>query len=113
MPGVSTGTVDRVLHNRGNVSPSVKKRVLKVIDELGYERNLLASALAYNRTIRVAVILPNPETDAYWGQIYNGVQKAYKSVQHYGLLGGVSFIFDQFDPMSFVHVAKKVLEGTP
>ena len=28
---VSTGTVDRVIHNRGNVNPEVKKKVLKVI----------------------------------------------------------------------------------
>ena len=36
--GVSTGTVDRVLHDRGRVAPNVKKRVLEVVDELGYER---------------------------------------------------------------------------
>lgn len=34
--GVSRGTVDRVLHNRGRVNPEVAKRVKGVANELGY-----------------------------------------------------------------------------
>ena len=47
--GVSKGTVDRVIHNRGNVAPAVKQRVLEVMKELNYRPNILASALAYNK----------------------------------------------------------------
>lgn len=32
--GVSTGTVDRVIHDRGRVSDEVKAKVLKIIEEL-------------------------------------------------------------------------------
>jgi hypothetical protein len=35
--GVSAGTIDRVLHNRGRVSEKVQKKVLKIIDEMNYE----------------------------------------------------------------------------
>ena len=35
--GVSKGTVDRVIHNRGEVSPKSREAVLKVIEELGYK----------------------------------------------------------------------------
>jgi len=37
---VSTGTVDRVIHNRGRVAKDVKERVLKIIKKLNYEPNL-------------------------------------------------------------------------
>ena len=41
--GVSKGTVDRVLHNRGEVSAKSREKVLKVIEELGFKPNLYAS----------------------------------------------------------------------
>ena len=34
--GVSRGTVDRALHNRGRVNPEVAARIRKIADELGY-----------------------------------------------------------------------------
>ena len=43
--GVSRGTVDRVLNNRGKVRPEVEERVRKVAEELGYKPNLLGRAL--------------------------------------------------------------------
>ncbi len=110
--GVSTGTVDRVLHDRGNVAPDVKSKVLEVAKELGYERNRLASALAYNRTIRVATLLPNPEKDPYWKQTNFGIQKALKAVQHYGLLSE-QFYFNLFSPKSFIASARQALEKKP
>ncbi len=110
--GVSTGTVDRVLHNRGNVAADVKKRVEKVMDELGYEKNLLASALAYNRTIRVMALLPEPEKDPYWKQTEKGVKKAAKSVQHYGLLVETIY-FNYADSNSFLRSAKEALSKKP
>ena len=38
--GVSKGTVDRVLHNRGEVSEKSRQKVLKVVEELGFSPNL-------------------------------------------------------------------------
>ena len=108
--GVSTGTVDRVLHNRGNVAADVKAKVLKAVEELGYERNHLASALAYNRTMKVAVLLPNPKMDPYWTQTDKGVLKAAKFVQNYGLVLDIIH-FDLFDPTSFANCAKIALKG--
>ena len=47
--GVSTGTVDRVLHNRPNVSKTALEKVNKALEELDYRPNMYASALAYNK----------------------------------------------------------------
>ena len=38
--GVSTGTVDRVLHNRPNVSKKALEKVNKALDELDYRPNM-------------------------------------------------------------------------
>ena len=37
MSGVSTGTVDRILHNRGKVSEEAQKKVEKVLKNGGLE----------------------------------------------------------------------------
>ncbi|MBQ2149551.1 MAG: LacI family DNA-binding transcriptional regulator, partial [Bacteroidales bacterium] len=37
MAGVSRGTVDRVLHNRGDVSKRSYDNVMRVIKDIGYE----------------------------------------------------------------------------
>ena len=42
--GVSTGTVDRIIHNRGKVSASAKAAVEKVLCEIGYNYNIHTSA---------------------------------------------------------------------
>ncbi len=110
--GVSTGTVDRVLHNRGKVAPDVKENVLAVIEELGYQRNLLASALAYNHNLNIVSLLPNPEADPYWKQSQAGVQEAIRAVQHYGF-NLTQLFFEPNKPMDFSRLAKQVLNNPP
>lgn len=57
--GVSIGTVDRVLHNRPYVKAEVRERILRVMEELEYRPNLMASALAMSGTSRhLTVIQP-------------------------------------------------------
>jgi LacI family transcriptional regulator len=106
---VSTGTVDRVLHNRGNVNLAVKRKVLKVMEELGFERNLIASALAKNQTFRFGVLLPDPKSDPYWERPFNGIQKASKLVKHYGVVVE-KYYFELLSPSSFTKEAKKMLK---
>ena len=47
--GVSAGTVDRVLHNRPNVSKKALDKVNNALKEMKYEPNAYASALANRR----------------------------------------------------------------
>lgn len=42
LAGVSIGTVDRVLHERGGLAPDTKARVQAAIEELGYVPNQTA-----------------------------------------------------------------------
>lgn len=47
--GVTIGTVDRVLHERGEVSEKTREKVLRAVRELGYKPNVYASMLARNK----------------------------------------------------------------
>ncbi len=49
--GVSVGTVDRVLHDRPNVSKPARKKVEQALKEMNYQPNMYASALAYNKSV--------------------------------------------------------------
>lgn len=80
---VSRGTVDRVIHNRPNVSKEKREKVQKVLEELNYVPNPVARALAlHDNKIKIAVILPN------WGgffhsEINKGIEAAIKEFSDY------------------------------
>ena len=111
--GISTGTVDRVLHNRGNVAPDVVARVMEVIEQIGYEPNIMARSLANNKKpLRIAVILPDYRTDPYWAQPKEGAEWAAASVKHYGL--SVEFhYFPLFQPKNYLKLVRLVLATKP
>ena len=61
--GVSVGTVDRILHNRPNVSKTAREKVEKVLKEINYQPNVYASALAYNKSYLFHVLIPKHESE--------------------------------------------------
>lgn len=52
--GVSVGTVDRVLHDRPNVSKPAREKVEQALKEMNYQPNMYASALHTTRLILFA-----------------------------------------------------------
>jgi LacI family transcriptional regulator len=74
---VSTGTVDRVLHNRRGVSEKTRKRIQEIIDEYGYQPNPIASQLKNNKTFIIGVLLPDLDTGLdYYRSLYTGMTNA-------------------------------------
>lgn len=57
--GVSISTVSRVINNTGRISKKTKKKVLEVIESLGYQPSLVASALTGKRTRTIGLIIPD------------------------------------------------------
>ncbi|WP_105567009.1 LacI family DNA-binding transcriptional regulator [Microbacterium halophytorum] len=55
--GVSHMTVSRVMNDYPHIKEATRKRVLDVIDELGYRPNQAARALATQRTRRIGVLV--------------------------------------------------------
>jgi len=53
--GVSMKTVSNVVRNYAHVSPQMRERVQKAIDELGYKPNVMARRLATGRTGLIAL----------------------------------------------------------
>ena len=73
--GVSVGTVDRVLHDRPNVSKPAREKVERALKEMNYQPNMYASALAYNKEYTFYLLLPKHESEAYWEEIEEGARK--------------------------------------
>lgn len=63
LAGVSRGTVDRALHNRGRVNPDVAARIHKIAAELGYKPNMIGQALVRTkRDFLLGAILQSADT---------------------------------------------------
>jgi len=107
--GVSKGTVDRVIHDRGNVSKEAMERVLAAMKELDYEPNQLARVLANNQTWKVATLLPHLEGDSFWEQPNEGINRAIEVVKDYGVEVN-KYFFDDDIPDTFVEQCDKILE---
>lgn len=54
--GVSFQTVSRVIRDARDVSPETRRRVLEVIDEIGYRRNRMATALVTSRSTVLGIV---------------------------------------------------------
>ena len=110
---VSIGTVDRVLHKRGEVSEATKKKILKIIEELDYKPNILASTLASKKSLTFATLLPKPPSpDGYWNKPLIGMHRAIDELKQYGA-NLVSFSFAQDNSKEFYSEAKKIIELQP
>ncbi|NPD81478.1 LacI family DNA-binding transcriptional regulator [Prevotella sp. PINT] len=77
--GVSVGTVDRVLHNRPNVSKSALEKVKNVLETINYQPNAYASAMATNRHCTFYLLLPKKESEDYWTEVEEGAMHAVET----------------------------------
>lgn len=112
LAGVSEGTVDRVLHKRGDVSLKSLEAVTKVLEEINYTPNILARSLASKKIYRFIYLIPKNVQGDYWSTVEKGFEKAMPEFSGYN----VSFekaCFDQFDVNSFNDVAEKLLQTLP
>jgi len=110
--GVSTGTVDRVIHNRGNVLPAVKKRVEEVMKTLNYQPNIMASTLANNKVLKIATLLPDYKQDAFWEAPIKGIERAIGANQHFSL-SVTHYFFEENNLQTFVNESQRILANLP
>lgn len=76
LAGVSPGTVDRVLHNRGNVSPAARKAIDAVLEQVGYQPNMHLSGISLRRHYKIIVTFPEFKKGEYWENTYKGIMRA-------------------------------------
>lgn len=85
LAGVSRGTVDRALHNRGRVNPEVAAQIRQIANELGYKPNLIGQALVRTkRDFKLGAILQSVETPTMQ-IILEGVRRAAAELQDSGI----------------------------
>jgi LacI family transcriptional regulator len=101
LAGVSIGTVDRVLHDRGGVSADTKERVDEIIASLGYEPNILARQLSLNKTYTFRAVLPRSDQDSgYWSLCLAGLRRAERDLAPYRAALRVDE-FDRYDRVAY------------
>lgn len=90
-----------------------KKKILRIIKELNYRPNILASTLASKKPALFATFFPQPPSlDGYWNKPAIGVEKRIAELQQYSVQL-VPFTFSQADPKSFEEGAKSLIELKP
>ncbi len=110
--GVSVGTVDRVLHGRPNVSPPAREKVEKALEEMNYQPNVYASALAYNRSYTFYLIMPKHASEAYWEEIEEGANKACLARRDFNIDVKMLY-YKRFEDDTFTQVCQECLDANP
>ncbi|WP_196604715.1 LacI family DNA-binding transcriptional regulator [Pectinatus haikarae] len=83
--GVSRGTVDRVINERGNVKTETRDLVLNVIKKLEYRPNPAGKALSARKNNPVVGILIPAEGNPFFDDVIRGIKTAAEKYEIYGL----------------------------
>lgn len=112
LANVSLGTVDRVIHDRGKVSPKTKKKILEILEYADYQPNIYARGLVLNKSFTIAALVPSFEAGEYWEIPQQGIMNGAHELKRFGMLVEV-FNFDQNSSESFIQQAEKVIDLKP
>ncbi|RZT03053.1 LacI family DNA-binding transcriptional regulator [Cuneatibacter caecimuris] len=83
--GVSRGTVDRVLNNRGKVRPETEAMVRREAARLGYRKNLAGQALAARKKNYTIGVLMLSEGVEFFDEVLAGIRQAESEIRDYGI----------------------------
>lgn len=112
MANVSSGTVDRVLHNRGKVSLDKEERVNKILKEIDFRPNQFARSLKLNKRYRFVVLMPSDELDEYWKPCFSGVEELMDSMEERGISTEI-LKYSPNDPNDFIIQANVSVDLKP
>ena len=113
LAGVSIGTVDRVLHKRGRVSPATRTKIEAIIERYQFTPNPIARRLKRGRAYRFSALLPRREQDAgYWEQILGGIETGDAAVRPLGV-ETETFEYDRYRPEDAAAALERMLAREP
>lgn len=81
---VSPSTVSRVISNNPNISAATRKKVLKIMEQMNYQPNIIARSLASNSTKTIGVVLASRTEGA--------LRKVFQYPLFPDMLGGLSLM---------------------
>ena len=113
LASVSVGTVDRVLHNRGEVAEKTRDKILKIVRDTRYSPNVMAQALKLKKKFSFASLLPEPnENNSFWVKHPAGMYKAIGELEPFQInLSQITF--DMFSETDFQVKANALLSNKP
>ncbi len=112
LAGVSKGTVDRVVHNRGEVSEKSAQKVRKAIQTLSYKPNLHATLLATKNERTIACLIPFNKEGEFWQRIHGHILAEENNLASLNLRLEF-FRYDMNSLESFTETSGKLLESLP
>lgn len=81
--GVSRGTVDRVLNNRGNVNPKTAEKIMEIVNALDYKPNKAGLVLAaQKKNLKLGVILFG-EGNPFFDEVIEGIRQKEEELACY------------------------------
>ena len=83
--GVSRGTVDRVLNDRGKVKPETRELILRTISEQGYTKNIAGRALTVRRMAPVVGVILCSEGNPFFDDVIDGFRRAQADNEGFGV----------------------------
>jgi LacI family transcriptional regulator len=113
LAGVSIGTVDRVLHDRGEVSEKTRKKIKDLLRETHYSPNMMARALKACKSYHIVSLLPEPdEANSYWEHHPAGMTKAVAELEPFRITV-TEITFSMQSETDFQKKTEKVLALKP
>lgn len=85
LAGVSRGTVDRVLNERGHVDPDVERRVLALAQQMDYKPSRAAKQLSMKKRKLKFGLISRTDVRGFWSNLLNGVNEAEEELAEYGV----------------------------
>ncbi len=106
---VSLATVSRVLNSPEKVKPETKKRVLDVINEIGYRPNAIARGLASQKSTTVGLIVSDASRSSV-SEMINGISDIAKKYK-YSVLLTVTYSEDDIDKEAWKQMIASQVDG--
>jgi LacI family transcriptional regulator len=113
LAGVSIGTVDRVLHERGEVAEKTRERVQKILKETEYSPNVMAQVLKSKKRFHLVSLLPEPAADnSFWKNHPSGMNRAIEELYPFQV-NLTQVTFDMLNENDFIEKTTSVLNLNP
>lgn len=105
--GISRGSVDRALHNRGDINPETRDKILVKARELGYIDRHLSQFISLQEGRKIALLIPDPP-GFFFQQLLDGARQGELESAAAGL--SVELISYQRDRESLTVLLRSLFE---
>ena len=87
LAGVSRGTVDRVINNRGAVNPETERSIRAIVESLNYSPNLAGKNLAVRKKkLKFGFVLFGVlSQDSYFADVFEGIESRAAELSEFGV----------------------------